>query len=203
MRRQDPALHLTPIGDLRPTQMTIGLLEVVEQRKKWRAAKAKDRAHKLTDHVAPGVIGPKGWFYIVDHHHLVRALYEEGVSGVFVQTLADFSSLEKDEFWMVLDHHGWAHPYDENGRRADYSAVPKQIGDLMDDPYRSLAGAVRRAGGFAKETAPFAEFLWASFYRTRIDRQDLLDEFEQSLETALSMAHMAEASYLPGWCGER
>src|SRR5436305_4773273 len=31
-----------------------------------------------------------------------------------------------------------------------------------DDPYRSLAGEVRRAGGYAKEATPFSEFLWAS-----------------------------------------
>ena len=42
---------------------------------------------------------------------------------------------------------------------------------LKDDPFRSLAGALRRAGGFAKDTRPFSEFLWADFLRRRMDRR--------------------------------
>ena len=38
------------------------------------------------------------------------------------------------------------------------------VAELIDDPFRSLAGELRRAGGFAKDTTPFSEFLWADFY---------------------------------------
>ncbi len=201
MRRQDPVLHTTRIDELRPTQITLGLLEVVERRKKWRAARVKERSDMLAEHVAPVVVGPKGRCYIVDHHHLVRALHEEGVPGMFVQVLADFSGLTKSDFWVALDHHGWVHTYDETGERVDFSEIPKSIADMRDDPYRSLAGAVRRAGGFAKDVTPFAEFLWAAYYRSRVALPDLLDEFEGSLEAALHLAHQPEAAYLPGWCG--
>jgi len=44
------------------------------------------------------------------------------------------------------------------------------MADLADDPYRSVAGELRRQGGFAKDTTPFSEFLWADFLRRRIDR---------------------------------
>ena len=39
--------------------------------------------------------------------------------------------------------------------------------DLVDDPFRSLAGELRRVGGYAKDTTPFSEFLWADFLRRR------------------------------------
>ena len=32
----DPVLHSTPVLDLRPTQMTLGMREVVLKRKAWR-----------------------------------------------------------------------------------------------------------------------------------------------------------------------
>jgi hypothetical protein len=44
----------------------------------------------------------------------------------------------------------------------------RSVADLMYDPYRSLAGALRRTGGFAKDTTPYSEFLWADFLRRRI-----------------------------------
>lgn len=203
MNRSDPVLHVLPIDEIRPTQMSVGLLEVVERRKAWRSGKGKDRNKMLAEHVAPGVIGPKGWFYVVDHHHLIRALHEEGAPGVFVQILADYSKLDANEFWVNLDHHKWVHPYDEDGRRADFSEIPKHIADLKDDPYRSLAGAARRAGGFAKDLTPYSEFLWATFFRMRIEKDDLLHHFEDAVEQAIALAHSAAAAHLPGWCGRK
>lgn len=201
MNRSDPVLHVLPIDEIRPTQMTLGLLEVVEKRKAWRAAKNKDRNKLLAEHVAPGVIGPKGWFYLVDHHDLIRALHEEDAPEVFVQILADFSKLDAEEFWINLDHRNWAHPYDEDGRRVDFADMPKHIADLKDDPYRSLAGAVRRAGGFARDLTPYAEFLWATFFRSRIEQDDLIGEFEDSVEHGVTLARSNAAGHLPGWCG--
>ena len=62
------------------------------------------------------------------------------------------------EFWYVMDHRDWVHPY-ALGKRYDYSDLPKCIHKLEDDPFRSLAGELRRARGFSKETPPFSEFL--------------------------------------------
>jgi hypothetical protein len=35
--------------------------------------------------------------------------------------------------------------------------IPKSVSALVDDPFRSLAGELRRVGGFAKDTTPEAE----------------------------------------------
>ncbi len=71
----------------------------------------------------------------------------------------------------------------------------------MDDPFRSLAGELRRAGGFAKDTTPFSEFLWADFLRRRIKRKAVERNFDDALERALALAKSDAAGYLPGWCG--
>jgi hypothetical protein len=75
------------------------------------------------------------------------------------------------------------------------------VSKLIDDPFRSLAGELRRAGGFAKDTTPFSEFLWADFFRRRINRKLVESDFAHALESALQLAKSKEANSLPGWCG--
>jgi hypothetical protein len=72
---------------------------------------------------------------------------------------------------------------------------------LVDDPYRGLAGELRRAGGCAKEPAPFSEFLWADFLRDKVSAELLRNDFDAALQLAQAVAKTDEASYLPGWCG--
>ena len=75
------------------------------------------------------------------------------------------------------------------------------MSDLTDDPFRSLAGELRRAGGFAKETTPFSEFLWADFLRRRMKRKDVSKNFARAIKQAMRFAKSQDAHYLPGWCG--
>jgi hypothetical protein len=71
---RDPILKPIPILSLRPTQMTLGLREVKEKRKRWREHKSeKKRAELLGKHMIPVVLGPDEQHYVVDHHHLARA----------------------------------------------------------------------------------------------------------------------------------
>jgi hypothetical protein len=149
----------------------------------------------------PVVLGPKDRHYIIDHHHLALALHHEGVEHILVTVVANLSRLESDTFWFVLDNRDWLHPFDDAGRRRDYKDVPKSVKDLVDDPFRSLAGALRRAGGFAKDTTPFSEFLWADFLRRRISRKVVEDNFDHALKKAVDLAKNEHADYLPGWCG--
>ena len=93
------------------------------------------------------------------------------------------------------------HPFDAKGRRCEYEAIPKKITGLVDDPFRSLAGELRRVGGFAKDTTPFSEFLWADFLRRQLKRKAVEADFDGALEKALKLAKSGDADYLPGWCG--
>jgi hypothetical protein len=94
-------------------------------------------------------------------------------------------------------------PFDPQGRRRDFADIPKTVLQLKDDPFRSLAGELRRAGGFAKDTTPFSEFLWADFFRRKIKRKTVEADFAAAIERALRLARSEEAEYLPGWCGPK
>lgn len=194
-----PLLHVAP-GKLRPTQMSVGKAEVAAKRKEWETLGKKQRKELLASHCFPGVLGPKEKVYIVDHHHLGLALLEERVRSVPVLILRDFSWLEPAVFWRSMEFNRWAHPYDRHGVRVNYDAMPLALADLQDDPYRTLASRVRLAGGCAKDAEPYAEFLWADFYRHTI-KLTAAQPTRKQLEHALHLAHEPETAYLPGWSG--
>ena len=201
MSKREPILNPIPILSLRPTQLTVGMREVREKQKRWREHKPKKRAELLGRHMIPVVLGPGDRHYVIDHHHLARALHEEGVKDVLVTVVADLGMVEPKSFWTVMDGHRWVYPYDVKGARHDYRKLPTTVADLKDDPFRSLAGELRRVGGFAKDTTPFSEFLWADFLRNRMSRKNVEADFSKAIERALTLAKSQDAIYLPGWCG--
>ena len=201
MSLREPLLHATPILTLRPTQITLGMVEVAQKRDAWRTKTAQDLAKFLEAHMVPVICGLGGEHFLIDHHHLARALFEEGVQSVFVTVVADLSRLPADHFWNMMDFHGWTHPYDTKGRRRAFSELPKTVKAMEDDPYRSLAGELRAMGGFAKDSTPFSEFLWADFLRPRIKAKSIRSDFRAALALALALSKTGDADYLPGWCG--
>jgi hypothetical protein len=201
MDARDPVLHPTPILSLRPTQMTVGMQEVHRKRDEWMKKTSSDLSKFLAQHMVPTVVGLGGEHYVIDHHHLALALHEEGVDSVFVTVAADLSRLPEDHFWNMMSFKGWTHPYDGKGRRRPYADLPRSVTGMEDDPYRSLAGALRYKGGFAKDSTPFAEFLWADFLRPRIKVKTIKADFDAAVDQALMIAKTGDADYLPGWCG--
>ena len=201
MTVREPRLHMVAVNDLRPTQMTVGLREVEAKRAQWRKAGEDKQADILGNHMVPVIQGPRDRYFVIDHHHLCRALLEAGQGEVEITVVANLSRLEKEAFWVFMDNRGWLHPYDADGKRRTWEDLPKRIADMADDPYRSLAGGLRRAGGFAKDTTPFAEFLWADFLRRRIKPARVAKHFEKALDDAMSLAKSRDADFLPGWCG--
>ncbi len=201
MSLSDPVLHATPILSLRPTQISVGRQEVRRKRDQWRKKSSTDLEKFLRSHMVPTILGPGGAHYLIDHHHLALALHEEGVDSVFVTVVADLSRRPADPFWNMMDFHNWSHPYDAKGRRRPFSDLPNTVAGMQDDPYRSLAGELRHTGGFAKDSTPFAEFLWADFFRPRIKTKTIRSDFGAALTEALALSRTGEADYLPGWCG--
>jgi hypothetical protein len=197
---REPILTPVAIKSLRPTQVTVGLREVERKRAHWRKL-GDEGSGFLGSHMIPVVLGPKKRSYVIDHHHLARALLDEGQQEVLTTIVADLHKLTAEAFWVFLDNRGWLHPFDARGKRCDYESIPKRIADLVDDPFRSLAGAVREAGGFAKDTTPFSEFLWADYFRRRIKAAALERDFDRGLAKAVDMARHRDAGFLPGWCG--
>jgi len=196
-------LHLITVQleELRPTQITVGYREVSAKRAHWTSLDKKGRASAIDSHWFPAVLGPKKRYYVVDHHHLGLAWLKEGVSSARVTVLKDLSWLEPTLFWRMMEHNQWVHPFDSTGERREFDELPKQLSGLSDDPYRSLAGELRTAGGFAKDTTPFSEFLWADYLRLKVSESLVSKDFDKALATALAHAHDPDARYLPGWSG--
>jgi hypothetical protein len=201
MSRREPVLNPIPIKSLHPTQITVGYREVAEKRREWRERGGSKGAAYLGRHMIPVVRGPRDRAYILDHHHLCRALLDEGVEEILVNVIQDLRSLKRTEFWTYLDNKAWCHPYDASGERRSFADIPSEVSDLSDDPYRSLAGELRRAGGFAKDITPFSEFIWADYLRRRVKAKLVAEDFPTALTKALKLAKTGAAGYLPGWCG--
>ncbi|WP_267961670.1 ParB-like protein [Sphingobium sufflavum] len=128
-------------------------------------------------------------------------MHLEGVEMVLISILARLDHLPKKRFLAFMDAHNWLHPYDEEGRPCSWKDIPSHVGGLIDDPYRSLAGDVREAGGFAKTPTPYSEFLWADYFRDHIRKRMLKEKYPKALERALVVARARDARHLPGWAG--
>jgi hypothetical protein len=196
-------VHEIIINELRPTQITVGMIEV-EEKRRHIAKMMRDRPHRLAryiaDHAIPAVAGYDGHYFLVDHHHLGRALWEARVKTAPFEIIGDLSAFEQDDFWREMERQHWVHPYDETGRKRDFSEIPHHLKLLRDDPFRSLAAYVRDAGGYEKTPAPFAEFVWADFFRERIEAAKLAGHrFETAIERGITLARHAAAAHLPGY----
>jgi hypothetical protein len=87
----------------------------------------------LGKHMIPAILGPK-------QRHTSSIITScpcasRGVKDILVTVVANLRKL---------------HPFDDQGRRRDYADLPKAVSDLVDDPFRSLAGELRCAGRYAK-----------------------------------------------------
>jgi hypothetical protein len=187
---------LEKISVLRPTQMAVGYREVCAKFQKLGACGA-DAQKRLI----PVIEGPGGQFYLRDGHHLALALHLAGRSAVLVRVVADLSDLGLEAFWRTLEARNWVYPFDGSGRRQPLGRIPARLLEVEDDPFRSLAGALRRCGAYAKSTAPYADFAWADFLRRRIDPALSLRDFDAALAGARALAASRAAAHLPGRLG--
>lgn len=192
---REPFVFEVELLSLRPTQFAVGEAEVKEKRAEWQRMSERERSEFLARMVIPVVVGPGGDNYLIDHHHEGRALLGSRRT-VLAHAQADLSRLRRREFWSYMVMTGWCHLFDENGRPRPHDELPASLAEMRDDPYRALAGRLRKAGGYAKSDAPFAEFKWANHLRSRVD--DPAD-----LRAAMRIAASREASFLPGWVSGR
>lgn len=232
--KPDPMqVYKLPVKDLSPTQFATGRAEVLYKAGRM-AKKFASGTEKLHDYLLlrPVPVVKRGKrFYLVDHHHLVRALYEAlndkvgDELAVYVRVMFDGSSLSKVHFWKAMFEHNYVYLFADNGGGPKPpETLPKHIPDVGFDPYRSLAWLVRDHHGYLKNNTPFSEFKWANFFRTRIlleqdllagkatfdyfayealksGRIELTDEGEDIVEQALFLAAGPEAAGLPGYLG--
>jgi hypothetical protein len=192
-------VHECKVEHLRPTQITVGMIEVEDKLEHIRKLSEKQVKDFLHERPIPAVFGPEGKLYLTDHHHLGRALADAGIEHGFFLVEADFSLLAHDRFWTTMHANAWVHPIDEHGKHCSVGAIPHHLEELRDDPYRSLAGYVRDAGGYEKTPTAFAEFAWADFFRPRVKIGWTRAEFCEAVKQGLALAGSPLASKLPGY----
>jgi hypothetical protein len=128
---------------------------------------------------------------------------DRGIETTSCQLEADYSGLDPSAFWAKMAEQRWVYLYDENGKGPrDPTDLPTTVEGMKDDPYRSLAGAVRDNGGFAKVSTPFAEFEWANYFRSSgISAAYIQGNFRKAVKEASAIATKRNACSLPGYKG--
>src|SRR5262249_34803825 len=91
---------------LHPTQLAIGT-RAVDRRARDIAEKTPDQRDRLLrEKRVPIVVAPGGKLYLVDRHHLVRALMLDGIDRTYATVKANLSY--SDEFWGTMTRTAWA-----------------------------------------------------------------------------------------------
>ncbi|HXX84962.1 MAG TPA: ParB-like protein [Casimicrobiaceae bacterium] len=189
--------------ELRPTQFAVGMIAVKDREAELAAKSGATLSDYQRKNPEPAVKGPGGALFITDRHHLARAMAERGIETTFCRLEADYSELDSTSFWAKMAAQRWVYLYDENGQGPRSPAeLPSTVKGLTDDPYRSLAAAVRDSGGFGKVATPFSEFEWANYFRSSgISRADIQGDFAKSVKDATAIARKRDACSLPGYNG--
>jgi len=189
--------------ELRPTQFVLGMKEIEDKVEKLSTFKPKELAEYCDDHIIPVVIGPQKQIYMIDHHHFARACWETKTNGFKIEVLKDLSDLEPRQFWNQMIQREWTYLHDQFGLGPHpTSALPSDIRCMADDPYRSLAWAVREKNGFKKMKEPFFEFKWAAYFRHNLDIiLHSKSDFKDAIAEAMKLAKRPEAKHLPGFKG--
>jgi hypothetical protein len=189
------------LRDLRPTQAVAGMLQVWGREEKIRRMTDERFADYLSEKVVSIVVGPGGGAYLIDRQHLALAMLRSGrTETLFGRVVANLSSYDPDGFWNEMERRRWVYLRDEEGRPIHPSDLPTSLSDMVDDPYRSLAWAVRERGGFRDVGDPFLEFTWANFFRERV--RILPGGMSVAVESAVQVAAGPDARGLPGYVGE-
>ena len=180
---------------LHPGQQAVGFAAVKRKldgdfySKKIAKANMKGANNSL-----PIVLGPNDIPYLVDSHHTLMALEASGYHSTKVELhkLCDWSHLEEEVFYQSMQKSNllmgtgfqpYTNPFRVLPGPIDVTrGIPRTIPELKDDPWRSLAGLVRKVKddscpsdhkrclrGYYRgcqdngHTASFFEFRWAYF----------------------------------------
>ncbi len=142
------------------------------------------------------IVGPRGDLYVVDRHHWLRAREAEAIEVVEVTIMADLSRLDYQAFWAELERHSWCHPHDAAGTRRNLADLPPSISALTDDPYRSLASALRRAENLPKPASLFSECKLANALREALSPGLVEADFDAALDAAIKLLPAREVAQI-------
>jgi Putative ParB-like nuclease len=147
------SLERVKIADLRPTQMTLGYREVERKQKKLSEAPQEGwRQIQRASH-DPGCSRTQGTLLhrrppsscARDARGRGRGHSRRRAGEIEYAGEVPVLGLSRQSLLAASVRRGWT--------RRDYHEIPKSIAEMKDDPYRSVAGELSRAGGFAKDAS--------------------------------------------------
>ncbi|MBL0444513.1 chromosome partitioning protein ParB [Aeromonas veronii] len=191
------------IDALHPTQGGVGQIQVDETQATLAGMSAKQLDKLMKKKEIPVVIAPDGSYWLVDRHHLTKALWQQGVKDARVKVIGRLQ--DKASFWSQMQNNHWAWLKDEKGQPLTPEQLPSSIDKLPDYPYRTLAGLLQNAGYFRKDKQVyFVEFAWASWLGKQmqwmpVDSANLAARLQQAKRLACG----SDASDLPGYPGKQ
>ncbi|HDZ8848612.1 TPA: chromosome partitioning protein ParB [Aeromonas veronii] len=191
------------IDALRPTQGGVGQIQVDETQATLAGMSAKQLDKLMKKKEIPVVIAPDGSYWLVDRHHLTKALWQQGVKDARVKVIGRLQ--DKANFWSQMQNNHWAWLKDEKGQPLTPEQLPTSIDKLPDYPYRTLAGLLQNAGYFRKDKQVyFVEFAWASWLGKQmqwmpVDSANLAARLQQAKRLACG----SDAKELPGYPGKQ
>lgn len=215
---------IVKLGKLHPTQFSIGkITSVCKQRKleQKNTAQLRDFLFQKQRHI-PVYIAEQNVFYTSNKHHLLNALYHAKTAqwqgketDIVVRIIANYNYLGIDRFWNALNDQQQVWGYDENGKFvSDFAAKFAQmnLGDLKDNPYRTLSRWVRKNCGYIKKghkrceklnatqneikNPAFLEMYWARYFRQHFNEPSPqnLTQLQNKLPEAIKAALDKKAS---------
>ena len=192
---------ILPIEMLHPSQEDLGFLalsyksELIDNLVRESALRP-ERASVLRAYLENNPIpiaNVDGRPVIADHHHLLAALHAKGIREVLT-TIVEPSTVDPARLAWVRAQRDFVH-----------------VGDLKNNPNRSLATLVRDLGYVKKTGKHHEEFEWAEYYRDRLKNEHQIEVTEamlldveqrgRVLKLAVAFAKDARAKDLPGYVG--
>ena len=101
------------IDALHPTQGGVGQIQVDETQATLAGMSAKQLDKLMKKKEIPVVIAPDGGYWLVDRHHLTKALWQHGVKDARVKVIGRLQ--DKANFWSQMQNNHWAWLKDEKG----------------------------------------------------------------------------------------
>jgi hypothetical protein len=186
------ALLEVPIQDLHPTQLCVGMAEIVSRQRDFAEDDPKEQRQYLKRKPTPLVRSAAGELWMVDRHHRLRALLElDPQATAFGYVALEVDSADPAVVLAELQRRGWLYLYDGRGLGPQHpSVLPPTLLGTQDDPYRTSAPLI-----------PFHEFRWGAWLRSRQLPPFSSAKLEPALPAARALARSQAASRLAGWIG--
>ncbi|MBF0162835.1 MAG: ParB/Srx family N-terminal domain-containing protein [Magnetococcales bacterium] len=153
-------IFVLPVAKARPTQFSIGLVSVDCKKRQVEETFASGRMDdflRQEGRLVPVVIGPGDELFITDHHHLSTAVWRADIpeesKHVYGYILQDWSEKHPDLFWREMIENNLTWLYDDKGDGPlNPHLLPRSIGHILNDPYRTLSRWLRDCGCYTKDS---------------------------------------------------